>query len=292
MERSSRAEREGFEPSRGLLAPYSLSRRVPSAARPPLRGRVARATASTIAGWISKCSRPTRSRRRPRNRLTRGPRIRPRPRRRLRPRPAEHERPRRRRRDPAARGGNRHPNAAPPAHGHRGARALRGDLRRYPGAVRVPRPRCGLGQRGRHASPLPGEADPDREQVHPIAAGARAPAGPGPWVPGSAHVHPAGDELALGARSPRPGRRLSDCRSGVPHRLARITSEDPEEAPVVMVDSVEHLDLIEEAATSFVAPIRVAIDIDLSWWPLGGLLKLGVKRSLDQNRGAGGRPRP
>jgi D-serine deaminase-like pyridoxal phosphate-dependent protein len=62
-------------------------------------------------------------------------------------------------------------------------------------------------------------------------------------------------------------------------RLARITSEDPEEAPVVMVDSVEHLDLIEEAATSFVAPIRVAIDIDLSWWPLGGLLKLGVKRS-------------
>ena len=36
-----------------------------------------------------------------------------------------------------------------------------------------------------------------------------------------------------------------------------------------MVDSVEHLDLIEEAATSFVAPIRVAIDIDLSWWPSG-----------------------
>jgi D-serine deaminase-like pyridoxal phosphate-dependent protein len=62
-------------------------------------------------------------------------------------------------------------------------------------------------------------------------------------------------------------------------RLARITSEDPDEAPVVMVDSVEHLDLIEEAATSFVAPIRVAIDVDLSWWPLGGLLKLGVKRS-------------
>lgn len=48
---------------------------------------------------------------------------------------------------------------------------------------------------------------------------------------------------------------------------------------MVMVDSVEHLDLIEEVATSFVAPIRVAIDIDLSWWPLGGLLKLGVKRS-------------
>jgi D-serine deaminase-like pyridoxal phosphate-dependent protein len=62
-------------------------------------------------------------------------------------------------------------------------------------------------------------------------------------------------------------------------RLARITSEDPEEAPVVVVDSPEHLDLIEEAASSFVAPIRVALDIDLSWWPLGGLVKIGPKRS-------------
>ncbi len=62
-------------------------------------------------------------------------------------------------------------------------------------------------------------------------------------------------------------------------RLARITSEDPEEAPVVMVDCVEHLDLIEEAATSFVAPIRVAIDIDLSWRPFGGIVKFGARRS-------------
>jgi D-serine deaminase-like pyridoxal phosphate-dependent protein len=62
-------------------------------------------------------------------------------------------------------------------------------------------------------------------------------------------------------------------------RLARITSEDPEQAPVVMVDCPEHLDLIEEAASSFVAPIRVAIDIDLSWWPLRGLVKVGPKRS-------------
>jgi D-serine deaminase-like pyridoxal phosphate-dependent protein len=62
-------------------------------------------------------------------------------------------------------------------------------------------------------------------------------------------------------------------------RLARITSEDPEEAPVVTVDCTEHLDLIEEAAASFVAPIRVAIDIDLSWRPLGGLVKFGAKRS-------------
>jgi D-serine deaminase-like pyridoxal phosphate-dependent protein len=62
-------------------------------------------------------------------------------------------------------------------------------------------------------------------------------------------------------------------------RLARLTSEDPDEAPVVMVDCTEHLDLIEEAASSFVAPVRVAIDIDLSWWPLRGRLKIGPKRS-------------
>ena len=33
------AEREGFEPSRGLETPYSLSRRAPSTTRPPLRRR-------------------------------------------------------------------------------------------------------------------------------------------------------------------------------------------------------------------------------------------------------------
>ena len=35
----SPAERAGFEPAMELSAPYSLSRRVPSATRPPLRGR-------------------------------------------------------------------------------------------------------------------------------------------------------------------------------------------------------------------------------------------------------------
>jgi D-serine deaminase-like pyridoxal phosphate-dependent protein len=62
-------------------------------------------------------------------------------------------------------------------------------------------------------------------------------------------------------------------------RLARLTAEAPDEAPVVMVDSVEHLDLIDASATSFVAPIRVAMDIDVSWWPLGGIVKIGPKRS-------------
>src|SRR4051794_13322016 len=66
-------------------------------------------------------------------------------------------------------------------------------------------------------------------------------------------------------------------------RLARVTSEDPDQAPVVMVDCAEHLDLIEEAASSFVAPVRVAMDIDLSWWPLGGRVKIGPKRSPIRN---------
>ena len=68
-------------------------------------------------------------------------------------------------------------------------------------------------------------------------------------------------------------------------RLARITAEDPDQAPVVMVDSTEHLDLIEEAASSFVAPIRVAMDIDLSWRALGGLIQLGAKRSSIRRSG-------
>ena len=66
-------------------------------------------------------------------------------------------------------------------------------------------------------------------------------------------------------------------------RLARLTAEHPDDAPVVMVDSPEHLDLIEESAASFVAPIRVAIDIDASWWPLGGIVKVGPKRSPIRN---------
>jgi D-serine deaminase-like pyridoxal phosphate-dependent protein len=46
-----------------------------------------------------------------------------------------------------------------------------------------------------------------------------------------------------------------------------------------MVDSVAHLDLIESAAGPAARPLRVCIDLDVSWWPLGGRLKIGVKRS-------------
>ena len=50
-------------------------------------------------------------------------------------------------------------------------------------------------------------------------------------------------------------------------------------APILMVDSVEHLDFIEDAAGGAARPIRVCIEVDLSWWPLGGRVKIGVKRS-------------
>jgi D-serine deaminase-like pyridoxal phosphate-dependent protein len=58
--------------------------------------------------------------------------------------------------------------------------------------------------------------------------------------------------------------------------LGRLEGEGP---PIVMVDSVEHLDLIESAAGPGARPIRVCIELDVGWWPLGGRLKIGVKRS-------------
>jgi D-serine deaminase-like pyridoxal phosphate-dependent protein len=58
--------------------------------------------------------------------------------------------------------------------------------------------------------------------------------------------------------------------------LARLESERP---PVAMVDSVEHLDYIEAAAGAGGRPIRVCIELDVGWWPLGGRLKVGAKRS-------------
>ena len=61
--------------------------------------------------------------------------------------------------------------------------------------------------------------------------------------------------------------------------LARLTDERPGTAPVLMVDSPEHLDLIEDAAGAGSAPIRVALELDVGYWPLGGRLKIGPKRS-------------
>jgi D-serine deaminase-like pyridoxal phosphate-dependent protein len=49
-----------------------------------------------------------------------------------------------------------------------------------------------------------------------------------------------------------------------------------EDGPVLMVDSVEHLDLIEPATR---VPVRLCIEVDLSYPIAGGRVKVGVKRS-------------
>ena len=61
--------------------------------------------------------------------------------------------------------------------------------------------------------------------------------------------------------------------------LALRSAGDPERAPLVMIDCVEHLEAIEEVLGADAAPIRVCIDIDASWWALGGRVKIGPKRS-------------
>jgi D-serine deaminase-like pyridoxal phosphate-dependent protein len=46
-----------------------------------------------------------------------------------------------------------------------------------------------------------------------------------------------------------------------------------------MVDSTDHLDLIAAAGARAGAPVKVCIDVDAGWWPLGGRVKIGAKRS-------------
>jgi D-serine deaminase-like pyridoxal phosphate-dependent protein len=62
--------------------------------------------------------------------------------------------------------------------------------------------------------------------------------------------------------------------------VARLAAEDTSRAPVLMVDDRPHLDLIEGTIAGGPAQVRVCLDIDVSWWPLGGrLAKIGPKRS-------------
>lgn len=63
-------------------------------------------------------------------------------------------------------------------------------------------------------------------------------------------------------------------------RVARLGAEVPRGAPVLMVDDRPHLDLIEGAIGAGPAPVRVCLDIDVSWMPLGGrIARIGPKRS-------------
>jgi D-serine deaminase-like pyridoxal phosphate-dependent protein len=61
--------------------------------------------------------------------------------------------------------------------------------------------------------------------------------------------------------------------------LAKRTARNPDGAPVVMVDSAEHLDLIEAAVGGVSEPIRVCLDFDASYWLAGGRVRIGPKRT-------------
>ncbi|HWM62920.1 MAG TPA: amino acid deaminase/aldolase [Solirubrobacterales bacterium] len=61
--------------------------------------------------------------------------------------------------------------------------------------------------------------------------------------------------------------------------LALRSVANPDGAPIVMVDCTEHLDAIESVLGAGAAPVRVCIDVDASWWALGGRVKVGPKRS-------------
>jgi D-serine deaminase-like pyridoxal phosphate-dependent protein len=48
----------------------------------------------------------------------------------------------------------------------------------------------------------------------------------------------------------------------------------------VMADCAEHLELARDAVRDAGGgPIRVCLDVDAAWWPLGGRLKIGARRS-------------
>ncbi len=51
-----------------------------------------------------------------------------------------------------------------------------------------------------------------------------------------------------------------------------LAALDPERGPILMVDDAEQLELLARGT-------RVCLDVDLSWWPLGGRVRIGVRRS-------------
>jgi D-serine deaminase-like pyridoxal phosphate-dependent protein len=61
--------------------------------------------------------------------------------------------------------------------------------------------------------------------------------------------------------------------------LAELARLDTERPPILMVDSTDQLDYVEAAAGPGGRPLRVCIELDVGWWPLGGRVKVGAKRS-------------
>ena len=65
--------------------------------------------------------------------------------------------------------------------------------------------------------------------------------------------------------------------AGALGELALRSVANPGGAPIVMVDCVEHLEAIESVLGAGAAPVRVCIDVDASWWALGGRIKIGAE---------------
>jgi D-serine deaminase-like pyridoxal phosphate-dependent protein len=66
---------------------------------------------------------------------------------------------------------------------------------------------------------------------------------------------------------------------GALEELALRSAANPGKAPIVMVDCVEHIDLIGSVLGKGAPPIRVCVDVDAGWRWLGGRVKVGPKRS-------------
>ena len=61
--------------------------------------------------------------------------------------------------------------------------------------------------------------------------------------------------------------------------LALRSVASPGLAPVVMVDCVEHLDIIESVLGSQASPVRLCLELDAALWAFGGRVKAGTLRS-------------
>ena len=61
--------------------------------------------------------------------------------------------------------------------------------------------------------------------------------------------------------------------------LRELATGGAREGVTVMADCVEHLDAIRAAGASAEAPVRVCLDVDAGWRPLGGRVRIGAKRS-------------
>ena len=61
--------------------------------------------------------------------------------------------------------------------------------------------------------------------------------------------------------------------------LRELATGPARERVTVMADCVEHLDAIRAAGAAPCAPVRVCLDVDAGWRPLGGRVRIGAKRS-------------